>query len=209
MSYKTEQEVFWRGTFGDEYVDRNPIPLAENISLFSDVLKATTTEINTVIEWGANIGGNLVALKSLIPNCKFSAVEINHKAIEALTSNAFLQGSLTAYESSILDFDCCEKYDLSLIKLVLIHINPNELKAVYEKLYHSSKKYICICEYYNPTPVEVNYRGNKERLFKRDFAGEFMDLYPDVRLVDYGFVYHRDNMFPQDDVTWFLLEKQS
>jgi hypothetical protein len=44
--------------------------------------------------------------------------------------------------------------------------------------------------------------------FKRDFAGEIMDRFPDLRLVDYGFVYHRDPQFPQDDFTWFLMEKR-
>lgn len=91
---------------------------------------------------------------------------------------------------------------------VLIHINPNELKTVYEKLYTSSKKYILIAEYYNPSPVEIPYRGNKERLFKRDFAGEFLDMFPDCKLEDYGFVYHRDNNFPLDDITWFLMKKE-
>jgi len=42
-------------------------------------------------------------------------------------------------------------------------------------------------------------------LFKRDFAGELMDNFP-VELVDYGFQYHRD-VFPADDVTWFLMRK--
>jgi spore coat polysaccharide biosynthesis protein SpsF len=28
-------------------------------------------------------------------------------------------------------------------------------------------------------------------------------------LIDYGFVYHRDTAHPQDDITWFLLEKHS
>ena len=55
--------------------------------------------------------------------------------------------------------------------------------------------------------VTVNYRGNSDRLFKRDFAGELMDRYP-LRLIAYGFSYHRDNYFPQDDSTWFLLEKK-
>ena len=63
-----------------------------------------------------------------------------------------------------------------------------------------------IVEYYNPTPVTVSYRGNDDRLFKRDFAGEMIDKY-NMKLVDYGFVYHRDNMFPLDDMNWFLLEK--
>ena len=28
-----------------------------------------------------------------------------------------------------------------------------------------------------------------------------------IQLVDYGFAYHRDKSFPQDDISWFLLEK--
>lgn len=54
----------------------------------------------------------------------------------------------------------------------------------------------------------MDYRGNKNRLFKRDFAGEFMDKFPDVQLVEYGFAYHRDKRYMVDDVNWFLLEKR-
>lgn len=62
-----------------------------------------------------------------------------------------------------------------------------------------------VAEYYNPTPVEVRYREQEGLMWKRDFAGELLDRYTDLRLVDYGFVWRRD-AFPQDDVTWFLLE---
>jgi pseudaminic acid biosynthesis-associated methylase len=82
------------------------------------------------------------------------------------------------------------------------------IKSVYEKLFAASSKYILIGEYYNPSPVSVTYRGHSDRLFKRDFAGEMLDLYPELRLIDYGFCYKRDRSFPQDDITWFLLEKQ-
>ena len=44
-------------------------------------------------------------------------------------------------------------------------------------------------------------------LYKRDFAGEMMMKYSDLLLLDYGFVYHRDNHFKGDDFTWFLMEK--
>ena len=54
----------------------------------------------------------------------------------------------------------------------------------------------------------MTYRGHSQRLFKRDFAGEMLDRFPDLTLVDYGFAYHRDANFPQDDTTWFLLEKR-
>ena len=57
------------------------------------------------------------------------------------------------------------------------------------------------------SPVSINYRGHKDKLFKRDFAGEIMKKYKSLKLLDYGFVYHKDLSFPQDDLTWFLLKK--
>jgi spore coat polysaccharide biosynthesis protein SpsF len=73
-------------------------------------------------------------------------------------------------------------------------------------MHELSNKYILVAEYYNPTPVEVPYRGYSGKLFKRDFAGELIDRHK-MKLLDYGFVYHRDT-HPQDDVTWFLLSKE-
>ena len=91
---------------------------------------------------------------------------------------------------------------------VLIHINPDRLLDVYDLLHACTSRYLLISEYYNPKPVEVTYRGHSGRLFKRDFAGEILDRFPDVSLVDYGFSYHRDSNFPQDDMNWFLMEKR-
>lgn len=82
------------------------------------------------------------------------------------------------------------------------------LARAYDRLHQTSRRYICLIEYYNPSPVEVLYRGHHGRLFKRDFAGELLDAYPDLQLVDYGFIYHRDPNFPLDDLTWFLMEKR-
>lgn len=111
------------------------------------------------------------------------------------------------YHQSILEYQPQSQHNFVLIKGVLIHINPEYLDQVYNLLYQSTNKYICVCEYYNPKPVEVTYRGHDDKLFKRDFAGEILDKFTDLNLVDYGFVYHRDNQFPQDDTTWFLLER--
>ena len=96
--------------------------------------------------------------------------------------------------------------ELVITKGLLIHIAPDDLPAVYANLYTLSDRYILIGEYYSPTPQEIEYRGQKGRLWKRDFAGELLDAYADLRLVDYGFHYHRDK-YPQDDITWFLLGK--
>ena len=55
---------------------------------------------------------------------------------------------------------------------------------------------------------DATCRSHAGRLFKRDFAGELLDRYSDLELVDYGFQYHRDSDFPADDTTWFLLRKR-
>ncbi len=201
--YTTEQEAFWAGQFGDEYIDRNAAEqlLIANVSLFSQILRRADP-ISSLIEFGANIGMNLQAMKRLLPDCQLDGVEINPKATEILRQTGFVN----VYEESILQFAAPKQYDMSFIKGVLIHINPEHLEAVYERLYQASRQYICVIEYYNPTPVSLAYRGHQERLFKRDFAGEILDRYNDLRLVDYGFIYRRDR-FPQDDLTWFLLEK--
>ena len=205
MDFKTEQEEFWAGEFGDKYISRNSSDdfLASNLNFFTRALKGAT-DISNCIEFGANIGMNLKAIKLLFPNLEISALEINKEAIKSLEITLPRK---SIFEKSIIDFSSRNKWDLVLIKGVLIHINPNFLEAAYKNLYHASKKYILICEYYSRSPTALEYRGYKNKLFKRDFAGEILDLYKDLKLIDYGFVYHRDRNFPQDDLSWFLLEK--
>lgn len=204
-TFQTEQERFWAGEFGNEYIERNRSSVAANIHLFSKIL-SKTSNVNSIIEFGSNIGLNLIAIHQLLPDSSLSAVEINKKAVDELKKIPYIN---EMFPVSILDFEQIKKYDFCFMKGVLIHINPDKLESIYKLLYNSSNKYIFIAEYYNPSPVEIDYRGHKGKLFKRDFAGEIMDLFPDVRLIDYGFIYHRDPNFPQDDITWFLLRKNN
>ena len=205
MNFKTEQEKFWAGDFGDEYIGRNKSEeyLASNLNFFSKAFNQLG-QPNSLIEFGANIGMNLRAIKLLFPKIDLFGIEINKNAADEL---AKFIGQENVFNGSIFEFEATHKCDVSLIKGVLIHINPEMLALVYEKLYTASNKYILICEYYNPSPVNVSYRGHSDRLFKRDFAGEMLEKYIDLKLVDYGFCYKRDKAFPQDDITWFLLEK--
>lgn len=206
--FKTEQEELWASEiWGDEYIERNNTDKIKNfINLFSKILSRTDGNIQSVIEFGSNIGLNLHAINRLLNDIDISAIEINKNAVDILKSNDFIND---VYHQSIFEFVSDRKRDFVFIKGVLIHINPKYLDIVYEKLYDTSNKYILISEYYNPTPVTVTYRGKEDKLFKRDFAGEMMDKYPDLELIDYGFCYHRDNNFPLDDVTWFLLKKSN
>jgi len=206
---RTEQELFWSGEFGDEYTKRNVGAelLASNLSLFSRAF-SRIRKIDSVVEFGANIGLNLQALRLLYPGQVQYAVEINSLAAakikESLPDVEVFNYSIAGFDPKKINRGLC---DLALIKGVLIHVNPDQLDVVYQKLYNSTHKYILICEYYNPKPDVISYRGHTDRLFRRDFAGEMLDKFSDLSLLDYGFAYHRDPSFPQDDISWFLLNK--
>lgn len=203
--FKTDQEKFWAGTFGDDYVDRNTnnMGIINNMALFSKIL-THTNNVQSVVEFGANIGLAVQAIKNLKPQAKISALEINEKAVQTLQTI----GLENVYHSSLLDFTVDYQRDFVFTKAVLIHIDPSLLHHAYNILYQTSKRYICLLEFYNPVPIDVVYRGHANRLFKRDFAGEMLDIYKDLMLVDYGFAYHRDPNFPQGDLHWFLMEKR-
>jgi spore coat polysaccharide biosynthesis protein SpsF len=66
-----------------DYVERGnrSRALSNNISLFSKILSRTKT-IESVIEFGANIGLNLIAIKQLLPNVDLSAIEINKNQLK-------------------------------------------------------------------------------------------------------------------------------
>ena len=207
MIFKTEQEKFWSGDFGSDYIARNRGDelLAANLAFFVRAMRGAHS-VGSCIEFGANVGMNLRALKLLYPKQRQFGIEINAQAAEELRHHI---GTAGVIEDSILEFKPVRTWDLVLIKTVLIHINPDFLQQVYEALYRSTGRYLLIAEYYSQTPTQVTYRGHTERLFKRDFCGELLTAYSDLKLVDYGFAYRNDPVYPQDDISWCLMQKCS
>ena len=206
QTYKTPQEEFWAGEFGVDYIGRNTLEkmAPARISLFSKIL-TNTRDVKSVMEFGANIGTNLYALHQLLPHAEIKGVEINEVAAQTLQSYPWMTKTI---HSSFLDRNFENEADFTFTSGVLIHINPDFLAKAYENLYKASRRYVMVCEYYNPSPMTLPYREHKDRLFKRDFAGEMMDRYTDLKLIDYGFAYRRDPNYPMDDLTWFLMEKK-
>ncbi|MDH4390185.1 MAG: hypothetical protein QE285_02025 [Aquabacterium sp.] len=204
--YRTEQEAFWAGSFGDAYIGRNQgdALLASNLDFFTKALRHAHG-VRSCLELGANIGMNLKALKLLRPGLRAHAVEIHAGAAQQL---AQVIPADQIHIGSLLDYQPPCQFDLVLVKGVLIHLDPGVLPQVYDTLAAASARHVLVAEYYNPAPVAISYRGHSNRLFKRDFAGELMDRHPALKLVDYGFAYRRDPDFPQDDITWFLMEKR-
>jgi spore coat polysaccharide biosynthesis protein SpsF len=202
----TDQEKFWQTAFGDNYTQRNRVAevgsLRSNVALFSRIL-SSTQDVHSVIEFGAGDGRNLAAINKIAPFIELSAVEINVSAYDAMPECVS-----TVILGSILDPAMkLQPQDMAMTKGLLIHVAPADLPQAYLKLYASAKRYILLCEYFCPAPRMIPYRGHDDRLWARDFAGEMLDAYPDLTLKDYGFVSRRDPN-PQDDITWWLLEKR-
>ena len=68
MRELTEQERFWQGEFGDQYVDRNDgeVHVANVTAFFAQALRRAG-RIDSVLELGTNRGLNLRALNRLFP----------------------------------------------------------------------------------------------------------------------------------------------
>lgn len=199
MSTATETDKFWENNFGDSYHIRNDVQAYNNYIMFKKIFEKNNLDFNSFIEFGAGIGQNITAIKKLKPDCSYTGLEINASACAKLKT---IDG-VNVIQSSIKNVGT---FDMVLCKGILIHIHPDKINDIYKIVYESSNKYILLCEYYNPNVVEVKYRGHAGKLWKRDFFGDIKKLYPDITLVDYGFISKYDR-FPQDDITYFLIKK--
>jgi len=202
VTNRTETEAFWAGEFGDTYHQRQAVTHEANVDLFARIL-AATGDVKSIAELGAGTGLNLQALRAIDPELDLCGVEINEQAVHQILKIPTVVG----VHASALDWMPTRQFDMTFTKGMLIHIPPADLPTACRTLVDASRRYVMIAEYFNPTPLEVMYRGHAGRLWKRDFAGELMDAHG-LTLVDYGFVYARDTYAAQDNITWFVLEKQ-
>ena len=206
---KTKQLEFWEGDFGDAYAERNRLTpqdiTARGRHLDKIFIASGIGRNSSILEVGANIGLNLKGLRKCGWDGLFYAIEPNKKAYDILISDediALTQCNkrdgfdLPFGENSIeMVFTCG----------VLIHVHPDDLFRVCSEIYRVSGEYIGCLEYFSPEPEEIGYRGYQELLFKRDFGAFYLDHWPNLRLLDYGFLWKRVSGF--DNVTWWLFEK--
>lgn len=193
----------WAGEFGTQYTDRQrPDNEIHNASFFARALARTEAPPRVALELGAGAGDNIRALHRLYPHMSAWAVEVNKHAASQITGARVIEADIL---EAPIPAEC--QPDLAFTKGVLIHINPVNLPQAYRKLAYS-RRYVLIAEYYNTTPVEVEYRGKTGMLWKRDFAAHFMSQHPEFRPIDYGFAWRFDHHLRQDDLTWFLFERR-
>ena len=209
----TEQEQFWSGSFGPEYLERNDFTTKSFDELYRERFGITRSQmnkeflsnlpVNSVLEVGCNIGIQLSFL-SEAGYQNLHGIEIFPDAVaeakKRLPEAHIIEGSALAlpYEDS--------QFDLVFTSGVLIHIHPDDLPTVMREIHRVSSRYIWGLEYYAPAHQNIVYRGNENRLWKGPFAHLYQELFPDLTLV-------KEKRYPyqqEDNVdTMFLLEKPS
>jgi spore coat polysaccharide biosynthesis protein SpsF len=161
---------------------------------------AATNEVHSILECGCNID----FLEKVLPKATKSVVEISKPAFEFVTKRHKLAN---AFNGPIEESSIDATFDLVFKIGVLINVHPDNLLKIMGKMFDCSCRYILIGEYFNRTPVMIEYQGEQNRLFRRDFGKLFIENFT-VELVDYRFLWgHIYDKAGFDDITWWLFRK--
>ncbi|OGF74044.1 methyltransferase type 11 [Candidatus Giovannonibacteria bacterium RIFCSPHIGHO2_02_FULL_46_20] len=213
MIKNTQQIELWSGDFGNAYVDRNPQSVAELDALYEKDYGITRSALNEeffgaldrnakILEVGANIGLQLGALQRMgFKN--LLGVEINDYAVSQAKK---LHPEVDIIKGSAFDLPFRDNYfNLVYTSGVLIHIAPGNLPKAMGEIVRVSKNFVWGLEYFADEPTDIEYRGKKGFLWKRDFSAMYQELFPSLSVV-------KEKMLPmvgsQNSSQMFLLEKQ-
>lgn len=212
MNKNNSQEKNWKGNFGKKYISRNPSNIKEMDVLYVKNFGIKRSGLNRefigsfnrsirILEVGCNVGTQLMFLQKMGFENLYG-IEINREAIEISKSIA---KNIDIIQGSALDIPFKDNYfDLVFTSGVLIHISPSDIKKVMKEIYRCSRKYIWGFEYYNDQYKEINYRGNKNLLWKANFSKLYIDFLRDLKLVKEREVKYLDS---ENIDKMFLLKK--
>lgn len=206
----------WQGEFGDGYTARN-LPDEAAIRARTELWRQILWQIlrnergelpGMILEVGANVGQNLMALRRLVgPRPSLSGVEPNPKARELLQEAGFPATLATADNLPFVP----GAFDLVFTSGVLVHISPtgqnhlqSPLRAACREIVRVSKRWVVAIEYFSAQPREIIYRERRGLLWARDFGQYYMDEFG-LEPVACGFAWKA--LTGLDNLTWWLLKK--
>ena len=203
----TAQEDFWMNKITESYAQDNS-SWDEGLGLLAwerMLSKIEKSSVSSFLDCGSNIGRNIAFLNKILPTASTNIVELAKMPYEECLKNYQVESS---FLGSIKEATFDREFDLVFTNAVLIHVNPDDLVDSMRRMYEMSSKYILIGEYFNRTPVMINYRGEDDKLFKRDFGKLFTENFS-CTVIDYGFLWgHQFDSAGFDDITYWLFEKR-
>ena len=208
-----EQEKFWKGNFGNNYISRNKFRSQKEFdNFYIRRYGETKKNINLkflkginknkpILEVGCNIGNQLKIFED-IGFKKLFGIDINIKNLKKGKKNI----NLNIIESSGFDIPFKDNYfNLVFTNNVLIHIHPKNLDKIFDEIYRVSNKYIFGFEYFNNKLIEIKYRNYKNKLWKGDYANILLKKYKNLRLVKEKIYENKDVKNIYDKI--YLLKK--
>jgi pseudaminic acid biosynthesis-associated methylase len=200
------QEYFWKSIITESYAQDNSV-FNEQLGLnaWERILsKIDKSSISSYLDCGSNMGKNIAFLEKMLPAATANIIELAQGPHDKCLKDFQIENS---FLGPIKDAKFESKHDLVFTIGVLIHINPEDLLESMTRMYEMSSRYIIIGEYFNRTPTMIRYRGEDDRLFKRDFGKLFVENF-DCKVLDYGFLWgHEFDSAGFDDITYWLFEK--
>ena len=178
--------VTWAGEFGDAYQESKGSDwksVKQRSLVFGDIFQTMENKSQafpeSIIEVGAGCGDNLRAIDMIYERTrspvKLMACDPNEAARAACKDVATaLPGDLDQlpYNDGAAD--------LVFTSGVLIHVPPTNLDRAMTEMYRVSKRWILSIEYFNTTPEEIVYRGETEKMWRRDWGEMWLGRYPDL-----------------------------
>jgi pseudaminic acid biosynthesis-associated methylase len=198
-----KQLEIWQGEFGKAYTNRNVVDWRGRVSSFKKMLSGL--RISRVLEIGCNRGHNLRTLSEIFSDdVEILGVEPNRYAL-AIARCA--SDKVSAMSGNIYDLPFKDRYfDLVFTSGVLSHVPLDRLADAMRETARVSSRYILALEYYAEQEIEIEYRGHRDLLWKRNFLEHYHANIPDLTLVRSGSWAKEDGF---DRAHWWLLEKES
>lgn len=186
-----KQAEAWATNFGEEYTKRNLLTLEEMEQLHVKYYGYSRTKINEqffnelnrnirILEVGCNIGTQLTCLQKM-GFVNLYGIEISPFACEIAKAKTM---NVNIVRANALDIPFKDNYfDLVFTSGVLIHIGENELYSVMKEIYRCSRRYIFGFEYFSEKRTEINYRGNKDLLWKDNYPKLYTTLFSELKII--------------------------
>jgi SAM-dependent methyltransferase len=125
--------------------------------------------LHSVLDVGCGRGRLAALLGAVLPSAHYTGLDIGEAQTQATQA---VRPDGAVYTVPIQDFDSKHRFDLVLSSEVLMHIPPNEIEQVAQKLLKMATKYILLIEWTEPigdvVPAEYNWIHDYRSLFGND-----------------------------------------
>jgi pseudaminic acid biosynthesis-associated methylase len=197
---RTELEQLWSGPFGDAYTERNAAAYDVRGPFWERLLR--THGPRSVLEVGCNVGANLRWIVQHVDRRSVVGVDVNDGALARLRE---IDPHINVIYASAGNLPFRDRvFDLVFTMGVLIHIATEDLAGAMSEIVRCSGRYVLCGEYFAEEEAAIEYHGETAALFKRDYCRLYSSQFPELELVDSGFL-GRDEGW--DDVTWWLFRR--